>query len=337
MLFFLEGSACSRGVGSSKVKARVQGSCPGLVSRARLDRSSTSFESVRDPYGPARRHSTVDLIIKNQEDKPNSHPESGDKGVTQYKMAKGNDENQSQFTGGYPPTPQEHQVFSNDAEVIGDSDIFLKKGKILQSFVSKVMTSIGTLELNNAALLGEKVKTVYAVSLAEKCMDIIRELSTLQVNQLSNDKEDIFHDISLLGLKDFQKTLVEIPPGRILFHWSGADIQHLRVFERGSPSDSYLLARAAHYITESYEYNRDPTAAAVGSQANVKINDSTTELNDRPSQPIEQTSSPITKTLAQWHVDQGHIHVDAIIALAKALDSGVRIKGLNSQNLDIMI
>ncbi|EEH17021.2 hypothetical protein PABG_07108 [Paracoccidioides brasiliensis Pb03] len=167
-------------------------------------------------------------------------------------MAKGNDENQSHFTGGYPPTPQEHQVFSNDAEVIGDSDIFLKKGKV--------------------------------------CL----------TNSLSLRRANRWLDLKL-------------------------------------SINRYFNPLAAHYITESYEYNRDPTAAAVGSQANVKINDSTTELNDRPSQPIEQTSSPITKTLAQWHVDQGHIHVDAIIALAKALDSGVRIKGLNSQNLDIMI
>ncbi|ODH46689.1 hypothetical protein GX48_07246 [Paracoccidioides brasiliensis] len=207
-------------------------------------------------------------------------------------MAKGNDENQSQFTGGYPPTPQEHQVFSNDAEVIGDSDIFLKKGKVC---------------LTNSLSLRR----------ANRWLDL-----KLSINRYFNP--------FLIGGEMYGHYQRTIYP-------TGADIQHLRVFERGSPSDSHLLARAAHYITESYEYNGDPTAAAVGSQANVKINDSTTELNDRPSQPIEQTSSPITKTLAQWHVDQGHIHVDAIIALAKALDSGVRIKGLNSQNLDIMI
>ncbi|OJD12855.1 hypothetical protein ACJ73_09289 [Blastomyces percursus] len=42
---------------------------------------------------------------------------------------------------------------------------------------------------------------------------------------------------------------------------------------------------------------------------------------DRPEEP------PTTKTLAEWHVDLGHIYAGAMIALAKNPLWGIRIKG----------
>ncbi|EEH41153.2 hypothetical protein PAAG_03439 [Paracoccidioides lutzii Pb01] len=183
-------------------------------------------------------------------------------------------------------------TFSNDAEVIGDSDILLKRGKILQSFVRKVRTSIGTLELDSAPLLWEKVKPVYAVSLAEK--------------YLSNGKEDIVHDSSLFGLKDFQKALIlTLKPELLITLRNPMNTPEIPLLRQWDPKRTLKSMIQLRY--------------------------------DRSSQPIEQTSSPIIKILAQWHVDQGHIRVDAIIALAKALDLGVRIKGLKSKHLDTMI
>ncbi|OJD26404.1 hypothetical protein ACJ73_02211 [Blastomyces percursus] len=55
-------------------------------------------------------------------------------------------------------------------------------------------------------------------------------------------------------------------------------------------------------------------------------------LSDSTDQSEEP---PTTKTLAEWHVDLGHIHAGAIIALAKNPLSGIRIKVSNTGSFAI--
>ncbi|QSS60302.1 hypothetical protein I7I51_05099 [Histoplasma capsulatum] len=100
--------------------------------------------------------------------------------------------------------------------------------RMLQSLTGLVRPTIGTLELDNAAALWRKIAAVYGISLAEERLNIIKELTTLHVKnnnyllyerrfrylvarhkELAGDPIDIYHDLFLIGLRNYQKAFVQ--------------------------------------------------------------------------------------------------------------------------------
>ncbi|KKZ62802.1 hypothetical protein EMCG_02845 [[Emmonsia] crescens] len=90
-----------------------------------------------------------------------------------------------------------------------------------------------------------------------------------------------------------------------------------RIVEEEQGVDPNHKSMAVHYITRLYEH-RDPTAfVTVDDHPNQKL------IN----QPENQSDNhPVVKTLVEWHVDLGHIHAGAIIALTKNSLSSIQIK-----------
>ncbi|OJD09530.1 hypothetical protein ACJ73_10250, partial [Blastomyces percursus] len=100
--------------------------------------------------------------------------------------------------------------------------------RMLSSLVGNGRTTIGALEADNAAALCDKINIEYAISLAEERVNVFRELTRLQVRdgdylsfqrrfrylvarhkELCQGTEDVYHDLFLNGLREFQKTLVK--------------------------------------------------------------------------------------------------------------------------------
>ncbi|OAX82917.1 hypothetical protein ACJ72_02724 [Emergomyces africanus] len=83
-----------------------------------------------------------------------------------------------------------------------------------------------------------------------------------------------------------------------------------KIVERVSEVDIHHESKAVYFTANSYEYANA-----------MAVVDGTDQCTNQPEE------APTTKTLAEWHVDLGHIHAGAIIALAKNPLSGIRIKG----------
>ncbi|OJD21683.1 hypothetical protein ACJ73_06977 [Blastomyces percursus] len=100
--------------------------------------------------------------------------------------------------------------------------------RMLSSLIGNVCTTIGSLEADNAAALWEKIDIEYAISLAEERVNISKELTRLQVRdsdylafqrrfrylvarhkELCRGTQDIYHDLFLNGLRDYQKMFVK--------------------------------------------------------------------------------------------------------------------------------
>ncbi|EQL31026.1 hypothetical protein BDFG_06565 [Blastomyces dermatitidis ATCC 26199] len=100
--------------------------------------------------------------------------------------------------------------------------------RMLSSLVGNVRTTIGTLEADNAAALWDKINVEYAISLAEERVNVFKELTKLQVKEndyltfqrrfrylvarhkeLCQSTEDVYHDLFLNNLQDYQRPFVK--------------------------------------------------------------------------------------------------------------------------------
>ncbi|OJD09981.1 hypothetical protein ACJ73_09989 [Blastomyces percursus] len=100
--------------------------------------------------------------------------------------------------------------------------------RMLPSLIGNVRTTIGALEADNAAALWDKINIEYGISLAEEHVNVFREFTRLQVRdndylsfqrrfrylvarhkELCQGTEDVYHDLFLNGLREFQKTFVK--------------------------------------------------------------------------------------------------------------------------------